>query len=291
MNDFVLGKYIQKNTFIHKIDARLKVFVLVLLMVAIFLGYGTYITTFIIDTFLLLFVISLVVISKIKFSSIFKSLKLIWITLLFVFLINILIPHSNFTYELININGFIIYLESIFQSIKIFLRVFMLVLLTLILTSTTKSMDIAYAFSWYMTPLRFIKIPVDDISMVMSLTLRFIPLILEETQRIKKAQESRGINFEKGNIFKRLKAFISLIVPLLVSSFSRSIEMADAMEVRGYVSGERRTRYNVHKFSSVDAISFLTTLVLCSLLFYLSAMQFDLINVIFGISNPITILR
>ena len=241
MSDFVLGKYVHKNTPIHNLDPRIKVFGMILIMVATLLGYGTFISTFIFQGVILIFVLSLVFASKIKVLAVFKSLKLIWLTLIFVLLINILVPHSNYSYELVRSGDFVIYLESIFQSIKIFIRIFTMILMTLILTSTTKSLDIAFAFEWFLSPLKLIKFPVANLALVMSLALRFIPLILEETQKIKKAQESRGVEFEKGNIFKRIKAFASILVPLMVSSYETSIQMADAMEVRGFDPKGKRT--------------------------------------------------
>ena len=291
MSDFVLGKYVHKDTPIHKLDPRLKVFGMILFMVATLLSYGTFITTFIFQGILLLFVFSLVIVSQIKLSAVFKSLKLIWLTLIFVLIINILVPHSNYTYELIRNGNFVIHLESIFQSIKIFIRIFTMILMTLILTSTTKSLDIAFAFEWFLSPLKVIKFPVANLALVMSLALRFIPLILEETQKIKKAQESRGVDFEKGNIFKRIKVFSSILVPLMTSSYETSIQMADAMEVRGFDSKEKRTRYAVRKFSYRDLLALLFLIVVCSLLYFISWANYDIIKSMFSYTNAITILR
>ena len=291
MSDFVLGKYVHKNTPIHNLDPRIKVFGMILIMVGTLLSYGTFISTFVFQSLILLFVLTLVFVSKIKLSAVFKSLKLIWITLIFILLINILVPHTNYTYELIRSGDFVIYLESIFQSIKIFIRIFTMILMTLLLTSTTKSLDIAFAFEWFLNPLKLVKFPVSNLALVMSLALRFIPLILEETQRIKKAQESRGVEFEKGNIFKRIKCFVSILVPLMISSYETSIQMADAMEVRGFVSNQKRTKYNVRKFGWNDALALIFLVVCCSGLYFVSWANYDLINAIFGYKDAITILR
>lgn len=291
MSDFVLGKYVHKNTLLHRIDSRVKIFAMILLMVAGFLNYGTFVSTFIFQAIILIFIILCVIISKISFKSVFSSLKLIWFTLFFVLLINILVPHANYSYELVRNGDFVIYLESIFQSIKIFVRIFSMILMTLILTTTTKSLDIAFAFEWYFTPLKIFKFPVANLAMVMSLALRFIPLILEETQKIKKAQESRGVDFEKGNIFKRIKSFVSIIVPLLVSSYETSIQMADAMEVRGFDAQSKRTRYHVRKFSLIDGLSVLLVCALCAGLYIVSYSNVDMIEAIFDYTNSITILR
>jgi energy-coupling factor transport system permease protein len=166
-----------------------------------------------------------------------------------------------------------------------------MILMTLLLTSTTKSLDIAFAFEWFLSPLKLVKFPVSNLALVMSLALRFIPLILEETQRIKKAQESRGVEFEKGNIFKRIKCFVSILVPLMISSYETSIQMADAMEVRGFVSNQKRTKYNVRKFGWNDALALIFLVVCCSGLYFVSWANYDLINAIFGYKDAITILR
>lgn len=291
MSDFVLGKYVHKNTPIHNLDPRIKVFGMILIMVAALLGYGTFISTFIFQGLMLIFILTLVFVSKIKLSAVFKSLKLIWLTLIFILIINIFVPHGNYSYELVRNGGFVIYLESIFQSIKIFIRIFTMILMTLILTSTTKSLDIAFAFEWFLSPLKLIKFPVSNLALVMSLALRFIPLILEETQRIKKAQESRGVEFEKGNIFKRIKVFSSILVPLMVSSYETSIQMADAMEVRGFVSNQKRTRYVVRKFSLIDLFALIFLVVCCSGFYFISWANYDVIKAIFGFTNAITVLR
>ena len=291
MSDFVLGKYVHKNTLIHKLDPRIKVFGMILIMVATLLGYGTFISTFIFQGIILAFVLALVFASKIKLSAVFKSLKLIWITLIFILVINIFVPHANYSYELIRNGDFVIYLESIFQSIKIFIRIFTMILMTLILTSTTKSLDIAFAFEWFLSPLKFIKFPVSNLALVMSLALRFIPLILEETQKIKKAQESRGVDFEKGNIFKRVKNFASILIPLMVSSYTASIQMAEAMEVRGFVPNQKRTRYNTRKFTYIDLIALLFLVVTCAGFYFISWANYDLIDALFNYKDAITVLR
>ena len=129
--------------------------------------------------------------------------------------------------------------------------------LTMILTSTTKPMDLTYAFEWYMTPLKLIKFPVHEIAMTLSIALRFIPTLLDETDRIMKAQASRGVDFSHGGLFKRFKAVISLIIPLFVSAIQRSEELSDAMEARGYDPRAKRTRYRKLRFSWRDIIAFL----------------------------------
>ena len=132
-----------------------------------------------------------------------------------------------------------------------------MIALTMVLTSTTKPMDMTYAFEWYMSPLKVIRFPAHEIAMTLSIALRFIPTLLEETERIMKAQASRGVDFNHGGLFKRFGAVIALIIPLFVSALERSEELANAMIVRGYDPRAKRTRYRLLKFSWRDLIAFI----------------------------------
>ena len=290
-NDFILGNYTPYNTFIHKIDARLKLLFTIILMTAVFLSYGTYITTLIVDGILLIFIFACIFISRIKILQVIKSLKYIWITFIFVFILNILLPNSSFSNEAFNINGFVIYWEAILNAIRILFRLIMMILLTLILTSTTKSTDLSYAFEFYFSPLKLFRFPVEILAMIISLTLRCIPLVLEESLRIKKAQESRRANFISGNIFKRIINFVSLLVPLLLTCLDRAVDMAHVMEVRGYIPNMKRSRYHRYYFSLLDLFSFIGVITFSCFLFYLAYMQFDLLDTLFNFTNSITVLR
>lgn len=290
-NDFILGNYTPYNTFIHRIDARLKLLFTIILMTAVFLSYGTYITTLIVDGILLIFIFACIFISRIKILQVIKSLKYIWITFIFVFILNILLPNSSFSTEAFNINGFVIYWEAILNAIRILFRLIMMILLTLILTSTTKSTDLSYAFEFYFSPLKLFRFPVEILAMIISLTLRCIPLVLEESLRIKKAQESRGANFISGNIFKRIINFVSLLVPLLLTCLERAVDMAHVMEVRGYIPNMKRSRYHRYCFSLLDLFSFICVIAFSCFLFYLAYMQFDLLDILFNFTNSITVLR
>ena len=135
-----------------------------------------------------------------------------------------------------------------------------MIALTMVLTSTTKPMDMTYAFEWYLSPIKLIK-PwryfAHELAMTLSIALRFIPTLLDETERIMKAQASRGVEFNHGGIFKRFGAVIALIIPLFVSALERSEELANAMIVRGYDPRAKRTRYRLLRFTWRDAIAFI----------------------------------
>lgn len=291
MDSTVIGRYSPFNTFIHKLDSRNKVFLMILLMVTIFLQFKVWSTNLIISGLLLICLIVIMLISKVSIKSLLKSLRSIWILLLVLMLIYIFIPNSSYTLVCFYIGNYPIYWDSFYQCGYIMLRLVMMLIITMILTSTTKPMDLTYAFEWYMYPLKIIRFPVHEIAMTLSIALRFIPTILEETERIMKAQSSRGVDFQHGGFIKRVRAVISLIVPLLVSSFQRSEELANAMEARGYNPREKRTKYRLLKFGLRDLLAFLIiglifagVLTLC--IFDNNGFPINIIKFIFNVEVP-----
>lgn len=257
MNNLTLGRYVPYNSFIHRMDARNKIVCLILLMVAIFFQYNDWIVTFVMGGVLFLFILLLMIISHVSFRSLFSSLKSLWFFIIFLLLINALVPPKDATNVAFTIGTFSVYYEAIFQSLKIIIRLILMVSLTMVLTSSTKPLDLTNAFEWFLTPLKIIKFPAHEIAMTISIALRFIPTLLDETERIMKAQESRGVDFKHGKIKTRMKAIVSLIVPLFVSAFLRSEELADAMEARGYNPKQKRTKYQKLKFHFGDLFSFI----------------------------------
>lgn len=257
MNSLTFGRYSPYNTFVHKLDPRNKIVLLILLVVTVFFQFSIWSTALIISGTLFLFLIILMLISHSSILGLLKSIFGMWFLIIFLIIVYLLVPNSSYTHLMVNINGFKLYYDALFQAGYIILRIVMMVGLTMILTSTTKPMDLTYGFEWYMTPLKVIKFPAHEIAMTISIALRFIPTLLDETTRIMKAQESRGVDFSHGRLIKRLKALSSLIIPLIVSAFQRSDELADAMEARGYDPRGKRTRYRKLSFSFRDLIGFL----------------------------------
>ena len=257
MKSITLGRYSPYDSFLHRMDPRNKIFCLIVLMVAIFISYSTWEITFIVGGILAAFIIALLFISRTSIKSLFGSLKTLWFVIIFLLVINIFIPPKGAVDVAFNIGELPIYWDSIFQSLKIILRLVLMISLTMVLTATTKPLDLTYALEWYMTPLKLIKFPAHEVAMTISIALRFIPTLLDETDRIMKAQSSRGVDFKHGKISSRFKAIISLIIPLFISAFQRSEELADSMEARGYDPKAKRTRYHkmVWKFS--DCLTFL----------------------------------
>ena len=261
MTNFTLGKYVPYNSLIHRLDARVKLLSMVIFMVMIFFKFASIPMNCIVYGILFIFMYIIMRIAHIRLISLFNQMKPLWIMMLFLFVINILMPQSkdgNF-FELWK--GFKIYYISIINTLYIVFRLIIMLSLTLVLTSSTKPLELTSALEWYMTPLKVIHFPVHEIAMTISLALRFIPTLLEETDRIMKAQSSRGVDFEHGKFKEKINAVISLIVPLFISAFQRSDELANAMEARGYDPSAKRTRYRISKWKVKDTITLLITLI------------------------------
>ncbi|MFA5422051.1 MAG: energy-coupling factor transporter transmembrane protein EcfT [Bacilli bacterium] len=285
MKGLTLGRYAPFNTFVHRLDPRSKLFILILMMVAIFYGYSSQVMTFVMGGLLFLIILVVLLVSKISFRQLFSSLKALWIMIIILLLINVLVPPIGSARIAFSIGAFNIYWESILQSAKIILRLVMMISLTLILTATTKPLDLTYALEWYMYPLKLIKFPTHEIAMTISIALRFIPTLLDETMRIMNAQASRGVDFEHGRAKEKIKAILSLIVPLFMSAFQRSEELANAMEARGYNPRAKRTRYRNLHWSMGDTFSTVFVTLLTAAVIVTSIMNWNYIAMIFNITT------
>ena len=259
-------------------------------MVMIFFKFSLWSTAIIFSALYLVLFIALMLISKVSLLDLFKSLKSMWFLLIFLVVIYIFLPNPNYSDRIaFYLWNYGVHWDAIYQSIYIFLRLIIILMMTMILTSTTKPMDLTYGFEWYMTPLKVIRFPVHEIAMILSITLRFIPTLLEETKRIKKAQESRGADFDGWNIFKKVGQIVSLIIPLFVSAIDRSEELSNAMEVKGYDPRGKRTRYHILKFGIRDLISLVLMLgifggVLTLFIFDKNGTTIDVLKVLFKIN-------
>ncbi len=247
MGNITLGKYIPLNSFIHKLDPRTKIKVMVIILVAVFiptgfLGYG------IVAAILM----AAVICAKLQFSYILKSMKPSMFMLVFLLVINMFVLKTGTL--LVSFWKIKIYSDAIIQTLYIVLRIFLMITVTTLLTATTKPLDLTLGIEDLLAPLEKIKVPTHDIAMMISLALRFIPTLIEEAQRIMKAQASRGVDMENGSFMEKINAILSLIVPLFVSCFQKADELADAMEARGYVVGAERVRYRQLKYTMADHV-------------------------------------
>lgn len=245
MTNITLGRYIPTNSIIHKLDPRMKIMNMLFLMVAVFIparfyGYGI----------LSVVSVSLIIISKLKFGFILKSLKPVLLMLIFLLVINVFVLRTG--YVVINVFGLFVYSDALFQTAYIVIRLLLMIMITTLLTATTKPLDLTLGIEDLLAPFKRFKVPAHEIAMMISIALRFIPTLIEESQRIMKAQASRGVDLTEGKINEKIVAILSLIVPLFVSSFQRAEELADAMEARGYSPTSLRTRYKQLEVTLTD---------------------------------------
>lgn len=287
MNNISIGRYVPYDTFIHRLDPRSKIISMILMMVMIFFTFGSTWTNLIMYIIFFIFIYIIMLISKVSLRQLFKQLKMMWLMILILFIINIFtIKESIFIYipsvgniDRFTIQGinFTIYIASFVNTFYIFVRLALMIGLSLILTSTTKPMDLTYALEWFFKPLKVIHFPVHEVSMMISLALRFIPTLLDETDRIMKAQASRGVDFQDGKLKEKISAIISLIVPLFVSAFQRSDELANAMEARGYDPSKPRSKYRKLTWKMNDTLSCIFILLIFSGILTLSILKIVII--------------
>ena len=262
MNGFgSFGQYVPFNTPIHRMDTRVKLFLLVVFMVAIFLPYGNRVdvvypyamSLVVLGGIFVLLMIGLLI-SRISFGSLMKSMSFLWVLLFVVVILNFFFwkaPDLTSNFEVGK--------EKITSATFLFIgyiiaRIFLMVILSLMFASTTKPMDMTFALEWYLTPLRWLHVPTAAFSMTMSLALRFIPVLASEAKTIFKAQAARGLDYSNGKAKDRIKAIVSLLIPLITTSFHHASELAYALEARGYDPLGKRTRYRQYPFRFVDAL-------------------------------------
>ncbi|MCR4911350.1 MAG: energy-coupling factor transporter transmembrane protein EcfT [Bacilli bacterium] len=289
MNNITFGRYTTYNTFVHRLDPRNKIMMMILLVVAIFFKVDSWSSTLIMSVALLIFLNIIMLISKVSFISLFKSLKAMWILIIFLLIVYIFLPNAAYNPDHIAfyIGTYGVNYDAFYQCGYIILRIMMMLMITMILTSSTSPMNLTYGLEWYMAPLKLVKFPTHIVAMTLSIALRFIPTLLDETDRIIKAQSSRGVDFQRGGLIKKFSAIISLIIPLFVSAINRSEELSNAMEARGYDPYGQRSKYRVLKFRWIDLIAFIIVLavfggILTLFIWDMNIGSVDLIYWIFG---------
>ena len=263
-----LGKYVNNDTFIHRLDPRNKFILLFVYMVIIFLinpsKVGFELVGWLAYGLLVVFFIVLYKIAKLKFVMVFKSLKPMWFMMIFLFIINLFV-YKGGPQIIPEWWIFDIHLEAITQTLKIVIRLLLLITLSTLFTATTKPLDITVAIDDLFAWLKVFKVNVHILSMTISIALRFIPTILDETYRIMKAQASRGVDFQNGKLKEKVVAISSLIIPLFISAISRSDELANAMEARNYNPLAKRSRYRTLKWSIKDTVTMIISFVIMGL--------------------------
>lgn len=265
MNNIALGRYLPLNSIVHRMDPRAKIGAMLLVMIAIFIpaGYSEY-------ALLGVIVCAVALLARLQLSFIWRAMRPMLFMLVFLLVINLLVIHDG--YVLLSIGSFHIYSGAVSQTLYIVIRLALMVTITTILTATTKPLDLTLGIEDLLKPFQKIGLPAHEIAMMISIALRFIPTLIEETQRIMKAQASRGVDLENGTIKEKISAILSLLVPLLVSAWDRAVQLADAMEARGYVPGKQRTRYKKLKMQSCDFALLFGGLLLLVMMIAMGAM-------------------
>ncbi len=262
LRDITLGQYFPIDSVIHKIDPRAKILFTMLYIILVFLA-DSYVTYGLVA----FFSISVVVLSKIKFSAILKSLKPMIFIIIITAVINVFFTSGTeilWSYKFIKITK-----TGVENAVNMALRLIFLVVGSSLLTYTTSPIMLTDGIERLLKPFSKIGLPSHEIAMMMTIALRFIPTLLEETEKIMTAQKSRGADFESGNIINRAKALIPVLIPLFINSFKRADELATAMECRCYRGGEGRTRLRVLKFGLIDLFSLVIMLVFSCLMIIL----------------------
>lgn len=260
MHNIALGRYLPLNSIVNKMDPRIKIGILFILMIAIFLpaGFWGYIP-------IVAYIALALYFSRLSLSFAMRSVKPMLFMMVFLLIINIFVLKTGV--PLVQWGWFSIYSDALIQTAYIVVRLTLMIILTTILTATTKPLDLTLGIEKLLSPFEVIGVPAHIIAMMISIALRFIPTLIEETQRIMNAQASRGVDLENGTLKEKVMAILSLIVPLFVSAFDRADQLANAMEARGYDPQKKRTRYKVLKMTGLDYAGMLSAgLVLVAVL-------------------------
>ena len=249
LKDITLGQYFPGTSIIHRLDPRTKLIMLVVYIVALFMASG-----WVAYGLMLAFLLFVIEVSTIPPKSIVKGMKPLVMILVFTGILNLFFTQEG---KLLVDFWFIkIYSGGLNRAVMMVARILMLITCTFLLTYTTSPIALTDGLEALMNPLKAIKVPVHELSMMMCIALRFIPTLIEETDKIMCAQKARGADFENGSLVDRAKALIPILVPLFISAFRRADELATAMECRCYQGGEGRTKMKILRFHREDFISF-----------------------------------
>ena len=254
IRDITLGQYFPGSSVIHRLDARVKiigtfVFIVCLFIVRDFTGFA----------FCAVALGLVTAMSKVPLSFILKGLKPVFIIILITFVLNLFMTGGEVIFKW----GFLVITkEGAYRAVFLVIRIILLIISSSVLTLTTKPISLTDGLEYILKPLKVFKVPAHELAMMMSIALRFIPTLLEETDKIMKAQMARGADFESGNIIRRAKSLIPILVPLFISAFRIAGDLAMAMEARCYRGGEMRTRLHGMKIAGRDVLA-----IVCLVLF------------------------
>ena len=250
LKDITLGQYFPGNSPVHRLDPRTKLIMLVVYIVALFcaVSWVSYAVVF-------AFLAATIYISKIPVKSIVRGMKPLIVILVFTGVLNLFFTVGEGE-PLIDFWIFTIYTEGVVRAFFMVIRILMLISGTFLLTYTTSPISLTDGLESLLGPLKVFRLPVHELSMMMCIALRFIPTLIEETDKIMSAQKARGADFETGSLLQRVKALVPILVPLFISAFRRADELATAMECRCYQGGEGRTKMKILHFTYFDFVAY-----------------------------------
>ncbi|GAA0381171.1 energy-coupling factor transporter transmembrane component T family protein [Bacillus horti] len=240
-----IGHYIAKPSVIHQLDPRVKIVLLLACLSLIFMA-----NSFLSFTVAIGFVVLLFATAQISIIYMFRALKPLWILLIITFIFHLFLNREGTV--LIEWGILRVYEQGVIQGIVVTLRILLLILLSSLLTLTTKPLVLTDGLEKLMSPLKVFRFPAHEIALMISISLRFIPTLLQEMDKIMKAQSARGASFQSRSLKKKATAFMAILIPLFIASFQRADELALAMEARGYRGGEGRTQYRKLRVTQLD---------------------------------------
>lgn len=247
LGDVTFGQYYNANSFVHKTDPRIKILLLIAYIVAVFLA-GNFLSL----AAVLVFLIIAVMFSSVPIGSVLRSIKAIFFLILFTAVLNVLFHVRS---ETDTVYFWVITKEGLISAAFLASRLILLVTGSSLLTLTTTPVSLTDGLESLLKPLALIKFPVHELALIMSIALRMIPTLANETDRIICAQKARGADFESGNIISRLKALVPVLIPLIISALRRADELGDAMDARCYWGSKDRTKYKKLKLSFRDPVA------------------------------------
>ena len=248
LKDITLGQYFPGNSVVHRLDPRTKLIMLVLYIVALFCA-----VSWVSYAAVLVFLAVTIKISTIPLKSLVRGMKPLIMILVFTGVLNLFFTAGDTV--LVSFWRITITMEGVVRAIFMVVRILMLISGTFLLTYTTSPISLTDGLESLLNPLKAIRLPVHELSMMMCIALRFIPTLIEETDKIMCAQRARGADFETGSLLQRVKALVPILVPLFISAFRRADELATAMECRCYQGGDGRTKMKLLRFSYFDFVA------------------------------------
>ncbi|WP_367006723.1 energy-coupling factor transporter transmembrane protein EcfT [Streptococcus sp. ZY19097] len=262
MDKLILGRYIPGNSLIHRLDPRSKLIAMILYIIIVFWA-----NNFITNLIMLTFTLVVIFLSQVKLSFFFNGIKPMVGIILFTTIFQMLFTQGGEVF----LSLWIIKITSygLSQAALIFTRFLLIILFSTLLTLTTTPLSLADAVESLLKPLERLKVPAHEIGLMLSLSLRFVPTLMDDTTRIMNAQRARGVDFGEGNLIQKVKSIIPILIPLFGSSFKRADALAIAMEARGYQGGDGRTKYRLLKWTTKDSLTILVIISLGIFLFFL----------------------